>query len=64
VQIKIEAILHSGTVDLGDEPARIRECRSVKANLLPDCNQLLGGLTGIFAAAAADMNSKLVRERR
>ena len=36
VQIKIKAILHGGAVHLGDEPARIRERRPVKAYPLPD----------------------------
>src|SRR6202043_1873954 len=62
VQIEIEAILHGGAVDLGDEPARICECRPVKAHTLPDCDELPRRLPGIFAAAATDVDSKLVRE--
>jgi hypothetical protein len=40
VQIKIKAILHSGAVDFGDEPARICERRPIKAPTLPDCDEL------------------------
>jgi hypothetical protein len=64
VQIEIKAILHGGAVDLGDEPARIRERRSVKSHPLPDCDKLLRRLPRMFAAAATDMNPKLIRERR
>jgi hypothetical protein len=63
MQIEIKAILYGGAVDLGDEPARLRERPSVKAYPLPDCNELLRCLPGMFAATAADINPKLARER-
>ena len=32
VQIEVEPILHRRAVDLGDEPARRRQCRAIKAD--------------------------------
>src|ERR1700731_2011238 len=64
VQIEIKAILHGGAVDLGDEPARIRERRPVKSHPLPDCDKLLRRLPGMLATAPTDMDPKLIRERR
>jgi hypothetical protein len=64
VQIEIKAILHGGAIDLGDEPACVCERRPVKAHPLPDCDELPRRLPGMFAAAATDMDPKLIRERR
>src|ERR1700730_15440266 len=64
VQIEFEAILQGGAIDLGDEPACVRERRPVKSHPLPDCDKLLRRLPGMFAAAPTDVDSKLVRERR
>ncbi len=41
VKIKIEAVLHSGAVHLGDEPAGIRERPPVKSHPFPDGDELL-----------------------
>src|SRR5262245_44422660 len=32
VQVQVEPVLHRGTVDLGDEPARRGECSAVEAD--------------------------------
>src|ERR1700730_3854280 len=58
VQIEIKAILHGGAIDLGDEPACVRERRPVKAHTLPDCYELPRRLPGMFAAAAALFTSR------
>ena len=39
VQIEVEAVLHGGAVDLGDQPARPRERRAVEADALADGDQ-------------------------
>ena len=36
VQIEVEAILHSGTVDLGHQPARSRQGRSVNPHAISE----------------------------
>jgi len=40
VQVKIEAVLHSGAVDLGDEPAGFGQPNPVKPDPLADGDQL------------------------
>src|SRR5215211_4239246 len=44
VQVKLEAVLHRGAVDLGDEAARIREGGAVEADPLARRFELLRGL--------------------
>ena len=41
VQIEIEAVLHRGAVDLGDEAARLGERGAVEADALADGDELL-----------------------
>ena len=55
VQIKIEAVLHGGTVDLGDETARGRKRAAVKADAIADRQQ---------APAASGANACRVRRKR
>ena len=64
VQVEIEAVLHGGAVDLGDEPAGGGERRSVEAHLISDRDQLVRGLAREPAAPAADVNPELALQRR
>ena len=64
VQVEIEAVLHRRAVDLGDEPARLRERRAVDAGALADRDQLMRRLARMLAAPAADMNAELAAQRR
>ncbi len=63
VQVEVEAVLHGGAVDLGDEPARLRQRRAVEADALADRDELAGGLARMGAAAAADVQAELLFER-
>ena len=62
VQIEIEAVLHRGAVDLGDEPARRGQRRAVEADALADRDQLVRRLARMLAAAAADVNAELASQ--
>ena len=64
VQIEVEAVLHRRAVDLGDQPAGLRQRRAVEADALADRDQLLRRLPRMLAAAAADMDAELACERR
>ena len=64
VQVEIEAVLHGGAVDLGDQPARLRQRRAVEADPLADRDQLVRRLPRMPAAPAADMDAELARQRR
>src|SRR5207248_8642850 len=64
VQVEIEAVLNGGAVDLGDEPAGLRQPRAVEADPLANRDQLVRGLPRMPAAAAADMDAQLAAERR
>ena len=59
VQVEVEAVLHRGAVDLGDEPAGLRERRAVEADALADRDQLVRRLPRMPAAAAADVDAEL-----
>ena len=63
VQIEIEAVLHRGAVDLGDQPAGARQRRAVEADPLADRRQLVRRLARMLAAAAADMQAEFARQR-
>ena len=45
VQIKIEAVLHRGAVDLGYQPARLGQRAAIKPDPISDRDQLVRGLT-------------------
>ena len=64
VQIEIVAVLHRRAVDFGDEPAGARERRAVEADPLADRRQFVRRLARMLAAAAADMQAELARQRR
>src|SRR5207248_11224221 len=64
VEVKIEAVLHRGAVDFGDEPAGFSQRAAVKPDPLANGDQLVRGLPRILATAAADMDPQLAPERR
>ena len=55
VQIQLEPVLDSGTVDFRDQSAGCGERGSVEPDSPPDCDQLVRGLPRILPASAADM---------
>ena len=61
VQVEVEAVLHRRAVDLGDQPARLRQRRAVEADALADRDQLVRRLARMLAAPAADMDAELAR---
>src|SRR5688572_14792356 len=63
MQVEIEAVLHGGAVDLGDEPAGAGERRAVEAHALAGRDQLMRGLPRMPAPSAADVDAKLFRQR-
>lgn len=63
VQVEVEAVLHRGAVDLGDEPAGPGQRGAVEADALADLDQLRRRLPGMRATPAADMQAELVRHR-
>jgi hypothetical protein len=64
VQVEIEAVLHGGAVDFGDQSARGRERTAVEADAVADRDQLVRRLARMPAAAAAHMQAELALERR
>src|SRR3954463_3285422 len=64
VQVQIKTILHRGAIDLRDQPAGARKPGTVKANTVAEQAQLVGGSSGMPAAAAADMDAEFASERR
>ena len=63
MEIEIEAVLYRGGVDLGDEPAGIRQRGPVQANAVRDCDELVRRLFRVPPASAANVDSQLLRER-
>ena len=63
MQIKFEAVLDRGAVDLGDEPARAGEPRAVEADAIADGHQFVRRAARMLAAAAADVKAKLAFKR-
>src|SRR5579872_7613685 len=63
VQVEVEAILHCGAVDLGDEPAVSGQFRPIESDPLADRDQLMRRLPRMLAAAAADVHPQLAPER-
>src|ERR1700733_3123512 len=63
VEIEIEAVLHGGAVDLGDQPARAGESGAVETDTFAECLQFVRRLAGVLASAAADVDAEFVRER-
>jgi hypothetical protein len=64
VQIEVEAVLHGGAVDLGDEPACLCQRKPVEADPGADPLQLCRRLPRMAASPAADMQAELAGERR
>ena len=63
VQIEVEAILHGGAVDLGDQSACLGERGPVEPDASPIATNSLGRLPRMSAAPAADMDAELARQR-
>jgi hypothetical protein len=63
VKIEIEAVLDGGAVHFCHKATRSREISPVDAHALADGSQFRGRRTTMPAAAAADVDSKLARER-
>ena len=60
VQIEIEAVLHGGAVDLGDQPARLRERGPIEPDAISDGDELVRRLPRMLPAPAADVDAELV----
>ena len=60
MQIELEAVLHSGTVDLGYQAAGCGERGPIKAHPVPDIDQFVRRLPRIPAASAAYMDPELL----
>ena len=60
MQVKLETVLHSRTVDLRYQAAGCGERGAVKAYPVPDIDQLVRRLPRIFPAPAADMDPELL----
>ena len=60
VQVEIEAILHGGAVDFGDEAACAREHGAVETDALAERCKFIRRLPRMLAAPAADMDAEFV----
>ena len=63
VQIEVEAVLHRGAVDLGDQAADAGQFAPVDADAVADRQQLGRRLTRVPAAPAADADAEFALER-
>ena len=63
MQIEIEAVLHRGAIDLGDQPARLGERGAVEADLFADRDEFVRRLPRMLAPAAADVKPEFACER-
>ena len=63
VQVKVEAVLHRRAIDLGDQPTGVGKCTAIEPDPFANRDQLVRGLPRMPAAAAADVDAKLARER-
>src|ERR1700676_4925415 len=64
VEVEIEAVLHGGAVDLGDQTACADESGTVETETFAECLQFVRRLPRMLASAAADVDAEFVRERR
>jgi hypothetical protein len=64
VQIEIEAVLHGGAVDLGDEAAGAGQRLAIQADAVAQRHELLRRAARMLAAPAADVDAKLMLQRR
>ena len=58
VQIEIEAVLHGGAVDLGDQPAGAGQRGGVEADAVAERSQLVRRAARVLAPPAADMDAE------
>jgi len=63
MQVKLETVLHSSTVDLRYQAAGCGERGPIKAYLVPDFDQLVRRFPRIPPAPAADVNPELMLQR-
>ena len=56
MQVKIESILHGGTIYLGHQAARLGQLRAIKP--FADRDELLRSASRVLTAAAANMESR------
>ena len=63
VEIEVEPVLDGGTVDLGDEPARLGERRAVDADPIPDDQEFLRRLARMPATPTTDMGCRALPTR-
>ena len=61
VEIEVEPILDRRAVDLGDEPACLRERGAVEPDPIADRDQFMRRLARVIAAPAADVDAELCR---
>ena len=61
VQIEVEPVLHRGTVDLRNEPARRGKRTAIKADPRSDVAELMRGSPRMSSTAAAHVNAELAR---
>ena len=64
MQVEVEAILHSGTVDLRDQSAGSCQCRGVKPDPIAKRLEFCWGFARMLAATAAYVDAKLRLKRR
>ena len=60
VQVQLEAVLHGGAVDLGDQAAGAHQRGRVQPQPLAERGQLVGRAARVAPAAAADVQAQLV----
>src|SRR5215213_1914658 len=63
VQIEIEAVLQGGAVHLGNQPAHVGQCGSVKPDLTADGDKFNWCLPRVPATSSANADSKVPRQR-
>src|ERR1700680_4613954 len=63
VEVEIEAVLHGGAVDLGDQPACAGESGAVETDTFAECLQFVRRLAGMLTSTAADVDAEFVGKR-
>src|SRR5262245_8228581 len=64
MQIELEPVLDSRTIDLGHKPAGTGKAGRIEANALAKRAQFLRRASGMPAASAANMDAELALQRR
>src|SRR5262245_57216783 len=63
MEVEIEAVLHSGAIDFGHQPARFGERGSIESDIVCDRHEFVRRLPGMFATAAANVDAELLLQR-